>query len=72
MAHVIFYFQYVCEQKCHGGVNNYNVVTYDSPVINYCSVEDVPTEINFDVTPVENEGEELTGASMDDESTKYF
>ncbi|XP_014480368.1 PREDICTED: uncharacterized protein LOC106747399 [Dinoponera quadriceps] len=44
---------YVFEQKCRGDASNYNLVTYDSSVINYCSVEDVPAEINFTVIPAE-------------------
>lgn len=46
-------------------MSNYNVVAYDSSVINYCSIEDVPIEINYSITPVENEGQ-LTGTSLND------
>ncbi|XP_067207144.1 uncharacterized protein [Linepithema humile] len=46
-----------CNQKCQGDVNNYNVVGYNSSVINYCTTEDVPDEFNFTVWSDNGKGE---------------
>lgn len=61
--YVLSSFQYVFKH-CHGDVNNYNVVTYDSSMINYCSVKDVPTEFNFTKISAKNEKGELIGTSI--------
>ncbi|XP_019887928.1 uncharacterized protein LOC105281599 isoform X2 [Ooceraea biroi] len=47
---------YVFKQKCHADINNYNIVQYNSSVINYCTTEDVPNEIDFTIIEDENDG----------------
>lgn len=51
---------HVFRQQCHEDANNYNVVGYNSSVVNYCTAEDVPSEINFTVILGEIERGELT------------
>ncbi|KMQ89967.1 neural ectodermal development factor imp-l2, partial [Lasius niger] len=38
---------YNFKQTCLEEVNNYEVIGYNSPVINYCTAEDVPHDIKF-------------------------
>ncbi|KAL6440365.1 hypothetical protein ACFW04_003126 [Cataglyphis niger] len=45
---------YKFKQKCHGDVDNYNIIEYHPSVINYCTAEDVPDDINFYVKRDEN------------------
>lgn len=48
---------YKFKQKCHGDIDNYNIIEYQHPsVINYCTAEDVPDNINFYVKRDENRG----------------
>lgn len=53
---IMFVFQYIFRQKCHAGINNYNIVQYNSSVIDYCTAEDVPNEISFTVIWDEDDG----------------
>ncbi|XP_070152617.1 uncharacterized protein [Polyergus mexicanus] len=45
---------YKFKQKCHGDIDNYNIIKYHPSVINYCTAEDVPDNINFYVKRDEN------------------
>lgn len=54
---IYIFFQYKFKQKCHGDIDNYNIIEYQHPsVINYCTAEDVPDNINFYVKRDENRG----------------